>query len=105
MPTGVYERKPFTAEHRTRIRDAQIGDQNSNYKGVRALRDPVKIRARRVIQYHVSVGNLPRAETLECHDCGGQAEGYDHFAGYEGIFKYFIEPVCNQCNIDRARPL
>lgn len=54
-----------------------------------------KREARAAVGRAVANGQLPRASTLKCADCGGQARDYDH-RDYSRPLD--VEPVCRSCN-------
>lgn len=62
--------------------------------------DPRYLRyvARSKVNIKVSAGDIPRASTLDCIDCGEPATDYDHRDYTKPVD---IEPVCRKCNIQR----
>lgn len=67
--------------------------------------DPIKERARGLINQRVKRGALPNPNKLKCLDCGHLGDDrrheYDHYAGYEGENAVRVEVVCALCH--RAR--
>lgn len=59
--------------------------------------------ARSTVHYAVKVGRLPRANTVPCVDCGGPAEEYDHYLGYEAEQWLAVQAVCHACHWKRTR--
>lgn len=51
------------------------------------------------VQAAIKAGNLPRARTKKCVDCGAKANGYDHRDYYKPLE---VEPVCRSCNHKRG---
>lgn len=47
----------------------------------------------------VKAGHLPRANTLQCVDCGRRGYGYDH-RDYNHPLR--VDPVCKSCNVMRG---
>ena len=57
-----------------------------------------KVRARDKVNWCVSIGKLPKAETRVCVDCGKPAEEYHH----EDYSKPLdVEALCKKCHIRR----
>ena len=75
-------------------------EHRKEYENGRYARDP-HVSARRLIQTAVSKGRIPAARDLHCVDCGGSAEEYDHYMGYEGINRRMVQPVCRPCHVAR----
>ena len=75
----------------------------------RTERDPVKERARHLVNRDVRRGRLPRANDVPCTDCGAvwkpdvDRHEYDHFRGYEGAAALQAEVVCAACHRRRER--
>ena len=67
----------------------------------RYSQDP-HVSARRLIQSRVRKGSIPAARDLSCHDCGGPASEYDHYAGYVGKAREMVQPVCRPCHLARG---
>lgn len=70
---------------------------------VHQLLFPEHARARMVIYEAVRSGTIKPATKYHCVDCGGQAQEYDHFLGYERSFWYAVQPVCRPCHAKRPR--
>lgn len=59
---------------------------------------PEKIKARRVVQYAVHLGKLPRVASLKCFHCENQAQHYHHHKGYAKEHWLDVVPVCSPCH-------
>lgn len=74
----------------------------------KAPRDGDKSQARHRVSYLVFIGNLPKANSLPCADCGhiwgsdGKRHEYDHFRGYSIEHQENVQAVCSMCHHRRA---
>lgn len=59
------------------------------------------IRARRRVNGAVEKGTLPPIHERLCMDCGGRAQQYDHYKGYEPEHWLDVQPVCFPCSNKR----
>lgn len=72
-------------------------------------RDPLRERARSLINARVARGVIPPANRLPCVDCGhvwGPGERrheYDHYLGYEPEHHGDVESTCTLCHADREK--
>jgi hypothetical protein len=66
-----------------------------------ASRRDDRTRARECVNGRVKWGAMPRARTLPCVDCGGQARDYDHAHGYARENWLNVEAVCSACHAAR----
>lgn len=57
-----------------------------------------KTRAQRYIQRLVRRGQMPRAKTRRCVDCGGPAAVWDHYLGYDHQNWGMVQAVCAPCD-------
>ena len=60
---------------------------------------PEKVRARALVNQRVRFGRIPRASSLNCSECGGQAAHYHHHLGYAFENRYAVVPVCAKCHV------
>lgn len=65
-------------------------------------RHPEKHLARKAVGKKVKQRIIPSAREFLCFDCNKKAECYDHPRGYEGKYRFDIEPVCRVCHIKRG---
>ena len=61
-------------------------------------KDPLKIRARALVNQKVRFGRIPKASSLKCHCCGIQAKHYHHHNGYGFENRYDVTPLCTSCH-------
>ncbi len=59
---------------------------------------PERIKARRAIYTEIESGRIPKANTLQCHYCGENAQQYHHYRGYEEQYKLVVVPSCTKCD-------
>ena len=59
---------------------------------------PERIAAEHAIEYQVRIGKIPYPYTLECVECGKQAQQYHHYKGYAKEHWLDVEPVCIKCH-------
>lgn len=79
------------------------GDPESRRKNAKASsrKYPLRRRAREDVKHAIRRGDIPRAATLACVDCGRPAKQYDHHEGYNHPLS--VQPVCNECHGKRSR--
>ena len=65
-----------------------------------AARYPDRRRAREKVKDAVRRGDLAPVKTLKCDDCGGSAQSYDHWLGYNQPLA--VQPVCFKCHGKRS---
>jgi len=61
-------------------------------------RHPEVRNAHTAVNNAITVGKLPRVDTLQCHYCPAQAEQYHHYKGYEPEHWLDVVPVCIKCH-------
>jgi NAD-dependent SIR2 family protein deacetylase len=59
-------------------------------------------RALKIVYDNVVRGHLPVVNTLNCVDCGQQAEAYDH---RDYNYPLLVVPVCRYCNAKRGKAI
>lgn len=59
---------------------------------------PKRTQARARIGDLVHRGKIPAAKTLECAECGKQAQQYHHHLGYAPEYQEDVVPVCLDCH-------
>lgn len=65
----------------------------------RRSRNPEKNRARTMVNWAISQGKIPPANTLICFECGiRQADQYHHRNGYSKEHYLDVIPVCLSCH-------
>lgn len=60
---------------------------------------PLQVRAMGEVARAVRRGELTKASTMPCTDCGAAAFGYDHRDYFEPLV---VQPVCRSCNHARG---
>lgn len=60
-------------------------------------------RARNKVNHSITAGTIPPPCLLVCLDCGGAAEEYDHFLGYDPAHWLHVQAVCRRCHGKRRR--
>jgi hypothetical protein len=60
------------------------------------------VEANRTINAAINRGDLPKAKTLTCTDCGEPAHDYDHRDYTKPLV---VAPVCRPCNLRRGPAL
>ena len=66
-------------------------------------RHPEALLARNAVWRRIRSGKLPHPSTVPCVVCGDPAIEYDHIAGYEGLNRFNVEPVCQTDHANRTR--
>lgn len=66
-----------------------------------SARYPERRRARERLKDAVRSGAIPPIQYQSCVDCGGSAQRYDHFNGYENALD--VQPVCCKCDGVRSK--
>lgn len=61
--------------------------------------DPLRKRARGLVDRAIKRGELPPAKTQECKDCGNQAFCYDHRDYNRPLM---VDAVCKKCDARRG---
>jgi hypothetical protein len=56
-------------------------------------------RARAAVNQAVRRGKLPRVKTLQCVECGGQAEEYHHHISHKREHYLDVIPLCKTCHL------
>jgi len=73
----------------------------------KGFRDPVKVKAQKVVYREVRAGRMKRPDAFACTDCGhtgpDRRHEYDHHKGYARRFWLVVEPVCSVCHSGRER--
>lgn len=64
-----------------------------------AIKHGDKLKARALVNQRVRFGRIPKAASLLCNLCGGQAKHYHHYNGYAFEHRYDIIPLCVKCHI------
>lgn len=94
------------AREKARVRRALVPEAPSprdpEYGRRQRARWPQRIKARRVVQGAVQRGEIPSCKSLPCTDCGGTAQHYDHYLGYERDHWLDVQPVCIRCHGERS---
>lgn len=60
-----------------------------------------KIAARSRVTAAVERGELKPAAEMQCYECGGDATGYHHYAGYGPGLELAVVPLCNGCHYSK----
>lgn len=58
-------------------------------------------QASSAVSYEIKKGNMVKANTLQCKDCGKNATHYHHHNGYEKPHWLDVIPLCRSCHIKR----
>ena len=65
-----------------------------------------KLQARRRVNFLIESGKLPKPSSVPCVDCGhignDRRHEYDHFLGYEPEHHEHVQPVCQECHVQRT---
>ena len=62
------------------------------------IRHPNYRKAKNAITCAVTIGKLPRPDTLQCHYCPAQAGQYHHYLGYESEHWLDVVAICIPCH-------
>lgn len=62
------------------------------------IRHPEHRKARDAVSIAITVGRLPRLDTLLCHYCPKPAQQYHHWHGYAPEHWLDVVPVCRDCH-------
>jgi len=76
-----------------------IAELNRRYSKWRKHHRSWMFRAHKLVMRAVKFGVLPRAQVLDCADCGSYAAVYDH-RDYRDALN--VAPVCVSCNFKRG---
>jgi len=61
-------------------------------------RFPERIKATKFVYCAITIGVLPRPDSLQCNYCPNQAEQYHHWHGYQPEHYLDVIPVCIPCH-------
>ena len=99
------KKRAYYAAHRNELIAAAATRAKSHPERCRAseqkscLRYPEKLRARRLVQYQVSAGRFPPANTMVCDICQeALAAHWHHHNGYGPGHEIDVIAVCTQCH-------
>lgn len=87
-----------TLERARKFRATEKGKQSVKSWNSKVRGTPMR-RAAYQVGWLTKTGQIPRANTLICVDCGAQAEVYDH---RDYLKPKDVEPVCRKCNYKRG---
>ena len=61
---------------------------------------PEHRQAINAVNHAIRNGSLPAPHILKCQQCGGPAQQYHHFLGYDQAHFLSVIPLCRQCHED-----
>lgn len=60
--------------------------------------NPTALSAQHAVHYAVRAGKIPRASSLKCAHCNGEAKDYHHHNGYSRGHRLDVIPLCRSCH-------
>ena len=91
----VYDKRREAADRTNKMRPEPSGLEGETYRE----------NARKTISSMVRRGDLPKADSVNCVDCGhigtGRVHDWDHYKGYDPQHFTDVEAVCRPCHVKR----
>lgn len=99
-PKGRANQKRSDSSAKGKARHARYNTSEKGKAYFKKAREnhPGRTKARDAINNAVKDGKMPHVKTLNCFNCGKQAEEYHHYKGYNERYYLDVQPVCIICH-------